>query len=103
MKFLILVDQRVGAPPLPDPIAAYEASNAYLQAMLADGRLDCVYFFADVRRAVAIANADSAEELWDALIKYPLTPYQLYEVHPLVGADYGFETTIAGLKKRAGG
>jgi len=45
MKFLILVDQNVGAPPLPDPIAAYEASNSYLEGMLANGRLDCVYNF----------------------------------------------------------
>ena len=103
MKFLVLVDQRVGAPPLPDPIAAYEASNAYLETLLADGKLDCVYFFADVRRAMAIANADSVDELWDMLLKYPLTPYQLYEVHPLVAADHGFGTIIAGLKKRAGG
>jgi len=103
MKFLILVDQNVGAPPLPDPIAAYEASNSYLEGMLANGRLDCVYNFADGRRAVAIANADSAAELWDALVEYPLASTQIYEVHPLVGVDYTFSTGIARLKKMAGG
>jgi hypothetical protein len=103
MKFLILVDQRVGAPPLPDPIAAYEAASAYLEAMLADGRLDCVYNFADGRRAMGIANADSAAELWDALVEYPLSLVQTYEVHPLVGVDHTLATGIARMKEMAGG
>jgi len=103
MKFLILVKGRVGAPPLPDPLAALQESKEYLDAMLADGRLDCIYQFVNGHQAVGVANADSAEELWENLTAYPFSPVQEYEVHPLADVNYVFDKGIERLQKMMGG
>jgi muconolactone delta-isomerase len=103
MKFLVLSKPRSVTPPLANPIAAYEAAREFLKAGLADGRIDCVYQFADGRRAVTIGNADSAEEIWEALTSYPLSPFQEYEVYPLVDTAYVFDKAIERMKKAAGG
>jgi muconolactone delta-isomerase len=94
MKFLVLTKSLVGATPLPDPIAALQASKEYLDAMLADGSLDFVYQFASGDQAVAVVNADSAEEIWKKLTAYPLSPIQEYEVHPLADVNYVFEKSL---------
>jgi hypothetical protein len=46
---------RLGAIPLEKPLAASKAARDALKAILANGRMDCVYQFADGRRA-AIVN-----------------------------------------------
>ena len=102
MKFLILTKSRDVAPPLDDPIAAREAAREAFAAALRDGSVDCAYQFASGRRAVTIANADKAEEIWDALMSYPLSSQQEYEVHPLVDLDYVFQRTTERIKKAAG-
>ena len=103
MKFLILVKHRKGATPLENPVAARKATRAELKAGVADGRLDCVYQFADGRRGVAIANEESAEAMWERLTSYPLYALQDYEVHPLVDVDFVFERTLERMKRAAGG
>jgi hypothetical protein len=102
MKFLILMKHRKGATPSEDPVAASKAARAALKASVADGRMDCVYQFADGRRAVAIMNAESAEAVWERLTAYPLYSLQDYEVHPLVDVDFVFERTLERMKEAAG-
>jgi muconolactone delta-isomerase len=103
MKFLILAKPRSLAPPLANPIAAYEAAREFLKAGLADGRIDCVYQFADGQRSVTIGNADSAEELWEVLTSYPLYPFLELEVYPLVNVAHIFDKALERMKKAAGG
>jgi muconolactone delta-isomerase len=103
MKFLILVKPHIGAPAPENPIAVYEAAKEYLNAMLADGTLDCVYQFVNGREAMSIGNADSHEEMWEKLTAYPLYPSQEYEVHALVDVNYAFDKSIERLQKMIGG
>ena len=102
MKFLVLMEHRKEVTPLKNPVAASETAREAIKAGLADGSLDFVYQFADGRRAVAIANAKSAEELWETLTSYPLYSLQDYEVHPLVDVDFIFARTLERMKKAAG-
>ena len=101
MKFLILMKHRDAPAPVDDPIAASKAAREALKAGLADGSMDCVYQFADGRKAVVIANAASAEEVWEMLTSYPLYPLQDYEVHPLVDVDYVFGRSIERMEEAA--
>jgi len=101
MKFLILMKHREAAAVLEDPVAANKAAREALKAGLADGSMDCVYQFADGRRAVVIANAASAEEVWEMLTSYPLHPLQEYEVHPLVDIDYVFRRSLERMEEAA--
>ena len=103
MKFLVLVKPRVGAPPLPDPIAALQAAKEYIDAMLADGSLDCIYQFTNGNQGVAVANADSAEELWENLTAYPFSPVQEYEVHPLADVNYVLEKNLERMQQMESG
>ena len=103
MKFLVLTKSRVGAPPLPDPIAALQASKEYLDVMLADGSLDFVYQFASGHQAVAVVNAETAEEMWEKLTAYPLSPVQVYEVHPLADINYVFEKNLERMQQMESG
>ena len=98
MKFLVLMKHRKEATPLENPVAASETAREAIKAGLADGSLDCVYQFTDGRRAVAIANAKSAEELWESLTSYPFYSLQDYEVHPLIDVDFVFARTLERMK-----
>ncbi len=101
-KYLILMKHRREATPPADPIVADKAAREGLKAALADGRMDCVYQFADGRRAVSIVNAESAEAVWEMLTSYPLYSVQDYEVHPLVDIDFVFNKALERMKKAVG-
>ena len=102
MKFLILSKPRAGAPAPENPLAVNQAAKEYLDAMLADGTLDCVYQFADGRGAMSIGNVDSHEELWEKLTAYPLSPFQEHKIHALVDVDYVFDKSFERIKKMMG-
>ena len=88
MKFFIFVTPLVGADPIADMNAAMVAAKAYLDEGQAEGWIESVYQFLDGRQAVAIADLDSFEAVWERLTAYPLFPIQQYEVHPVVHTDY---------------
>ncbi len=102
MKFLVLAKPNTRAPAMENPLATYQAAKEYLDAKLADGTFDCVYQFADGRRGIGIANADSHEELWEKLTAYPLYPFQDYKVQALVDLDYVFDKSFERIKKMMG-
>lgn len=99
MKFLILVKNNPGGPALEEPLTVLKDAHAYLKASLEEGVFDCIYQFANGREAVAIANANSAEKLWERLTGYPLYSVQTFEVHPLVDLDHVFATNLARLQQ----
>jgi len=93
MKFLITSRAKPGAQrPLDYKKVAQEAADAINQA-LTDGVFDCVY-----QRigggGVAIANFDSAEDLFAALVTYPLYSLFDWQVEPLVDAHFSFQLSI---------
>ena len=91
MKFLILVKPLLGGPPMEDPITIYTAARDYINQAFDEGKLECVYQYADGRQAMAIAEVDDMEELYKYLHGYPLFFWQDYEIHPLVDVDFSFE------------
>jgi hypothetical protein len=93
MKFLILGKPRSGAPAPEDREAANQASKAALEKWLADGTLDCSYQRVG-GGGVAIANADTAEELLQAMWSYPLYAQFEWQVEPLVESVKAFELLL---------
>ena len=100
MKFLLLVKNKENAPALDDPFMATKAARDYLHQGMTDGLIECVYQFSSGNRAMAIAEADTAEELWETLTTYPLYEVQDYEVHPLTDVDFVFEKYLKRLETR---
>ena len=99
MKFLILVKNRMGDFQLDDPLTIMKAAQDFLKTAVDEGVLDFVYEFATGDKAVAIANVDSAEELFERLTAYPLYTMQEYEVYPLADLDFVFEKRINYLQQ----
>ena len=83
MKFLVFSKPVPGLPPPEDPDAFFKASAEYLDALLADGSLDCVYITPD-GGGVGILNVESHEELWEKTAAFPGSPYIKYEFYPLL-------------------
>jgi hypothetical protein len=98
MKFLILTKPRIGAPPLQNPLATYQAAKAYYDAAMAKGQLDCVWQRV-TGGGVTIANANSAEELFEGLHTYPLYGLFEWQVEPLVDFAYAFNEIVERLQK----
>jgi hypothetical protein len=90
MKFLILGKPKAGAPPIGDREAANRAAKAALEKWLADGVLDCSYQCVG-GGGVAIANADTAEELLQAMWSYALYSQFEWHVEPLVESLKAFD------------
>ncbi len=102
MKFLVLLKRVVGAPGPENLLAAFQAAKEYLNAMLADGTLDCGYALPD-GSGVAIGNFDSHEELWEKMSAFPFFPSMEYEVYPLLDVNYLWDKSIERLQKMGGG
>ncbi len=95
MKFLILVKEKVGAPPLENWEDTVVKSRAFLEEGLEDGWLECVYNFANATGSVAIVDVESHEEIWTKLHAYPLSQVQTYEAIPLIDAMFAFDQIMA--------
>ena len=90
MEFLVLVNPG----PAPPPVELVRSSQEWINARLADGRIECCYAFVG-GGGFSVAKADSHEEMMDELLDYPLSPFVDYEVRPLVGLDHAFKRFIA--------
>ena len=92
-KFLIMSERVRGLPPPDDPGALFKASKEYLNALLADGSLDCVHITPD-GDGVAIANVGSHEELWEMMDAYPGTPLLKYKFYPLLDHNHFYDKLV---------
>ena len=97
MKFLLLSKLLITVPPPEDFRATLEAAQEYLNTALAEGRLDCIYMYADGRRSVLIANAETPEDIYGWLQAHPAYPSWDFEVHPLVDINYYIGRLIEGI------
>lgn len=102
MKYL--VTSQLGARPIPRELGVrlYQAAKEWLKARLAEGKLDCTYIFPDLSGGLAIANADSHEEVLDDLLDYPLYPFFDWEVTPVCDWSHSFDKLIEYFQKVAG-
>ena len=101
MKYLIAGERNSMPVPVDQGAALYQAAKAWINAHLADGRMDCSYVFADTG-GLAITNAESHEEVFDALLSYPLYAFFDWEVRALCDWSHSYDSIIE-LFERWGG
>jgi hypothetical protein len=101
MKYLVIAQP--GTTPIPPEqgAALYRAAKEFMNAQLADGRVDCHYVFPEAGGFV-IANADSHEEIWERLVAYPLYPFLVWEVKALCDWGHVYDRTIENYQQLAG-
>lgn len=97
MKFLIIAKPG-GAPIAPDKAhETYKAAQTYGNNFLEDGTHDCAYAFFG-GGGLAISNADTADEVYKNLIKYPMYPNFVWEVTPLLDWNETFGSILSAFK-----
>ena len=85
MKFLVLRKPRIGTPLMPTSKNIREHKEGALQAVK-QATLDCIYAVPGGGGSIAIANADSIEQLNDSIANTPLFLFSEFEIRPLT--DY---------------
>ena len=98
MKYMVL--GRQGSTPIPPEQAVnlYTAAIAWMEERLKNGKIECHYTFPD-RGGFAIANVNSAEELDDEILSYPLYPFFDWEVSVLVEWKHSYHSIMGFFKK----
>jgi muconolactone delta-isomerase len=99
MKFLVLRKPRFSGGIIPTGKAIREHKQGALDAIKA-GTIDCIYAFPGGGGSVAIANADSAEQLNERLMNTPLFLNSDFEVRPLTDYSKYMENVATALEKR---
>ena len=99
MKFLIIRKPRLGTAMVPTSKAIREQKEAALNAVK-QGNLDCIYAFPGGGGNVAIANADSAEQLNERLANTPLFLFSEFEVRPLTDFSKYMDNIAAAFEKQ---
>jgi hypothetical protein len=94
MKFLVTVKPG----PMPPPVEVVREARDWLQERLDDGTFDAVYAFPH-GGGMSIGENESHEELMEELMEYPLSPFVVYDVQPLVEMDAAFDRFIPFIEK----
>src|SRR5437868_7036781 len=89
MKYLVTVKPG----PMPPSIELVRQGQEWIQAKLDDGTFEACYAFPE-GGGCSIGNYDSAEQLMEQLMDYPLSPFVEYDVHPLVDLNAAFDRFI---------
>lgn len=84
MKFLITVEPNTNlSPPTPEQLPALlQGFITEIRAQLQSNQLDCVYATGQ-STGIAIAEASSVEEVWERVIRNPLSAFWQIEVTAL--------------------
>ena len=100
MKFLVITRNRgtAAVPPAAMP-ALIEATQAFITRGRNAGKWEVIY--AHPRGGIAIANHDTAEELYSWLADYPLNALQDVEVFPLVDVDQALDKSLQVARQTA--
>ncbi|MBI5301949.1 MAG: hypothetical protein HY868_07415 [Chloroflexi bacterium] len=107
MKFLALLKWK--PMPLGDPkmvIAINEAAKAWIKSNLSNGTLDCAYNVvpnAAGYYGTGTINANSLEEVQNALASYPAFAVTDFEVFPLSDVYQAIDATTNTFKRMMGG
>jgi hypothetical protein len=94
MKFLTVVKPG----PMPPPVDAVRAARDWINQRVSDGTFEVVYGF-PTGGGMSIGESQTAEEMLERLLDYPLTPFVDYEVKPLIEVDAVFERMIPFAEK----
>jgi hypothetical protein len=102
MKFLIIATRRQQMPAPPEALPAiFRSQRDWIRDHVDDGTLDAIYGF-PYGGGVAIANADSADELSSALLSSPAFWLNDWDVRPLVDIDTLLLNVAELLERTAG-
>ena len=99
MKFLVIRKPRVSGSITPTSKAIREHKENALNA-LKRGTLECIYGVPGGGGSVAIANADSAEQLNETLANTPLFLFSEFEVRPLTDYSKYMDNIAAAFEKQ---
>ena len=99
MKFLIIRKPRLGTGMTPTSKTLREHKAVVLNG-IKEGRIDCIYAIPGGGGSVAIANADSAEQLQDALASSPLFLFSEFEIRPLTDYAKYMDSVAAAFEKQ---
>ena len=98
MKYLVIA--KTGTTPIPPDQGEklLQASKAWIEAKIADGSIDVSYnFFGG--GGFAISNSDSHEEVLENLLSYPMYPFFVWEVKPILDFEESINQYIAFYRK----
>ena len=94
MKFLVTGLPGTRSMPVEQAADLLRASHAWLKEKLADGTMDSTYnLFGG--GGIGIVNAASNEEVLSMLLAYPLYPYFIWEVEPLLDFEATYKSYIS--------
>jgi muconolactone delta-isomerase len=99
MKFLVIRKPRVGTGMTPTAKALREHKQILLNAVK-EGRIDCIYGVAGGGGTVGIANADSMEQLQEAMANSPIFLFSEYEIRPLTDFANYMDSIAAAFEKQ---
>lgn len=90
-----LTTAKPGPTPIPPElgVSLLQASKAWIDAKIADGTIDVTYLFFG-GGGLSIGNADSHEEILADLLEYPLYPFFVWEVVPLLDYEESLDKYI---------
>jgi hypothetical protein len=98
MKYLVIAKPRAGAPEIPSSLV--QASQEYLNSLLANGSADCIYGFITGAGGVGILNADSHERMTEILLGQPEYAFLDWEVHALCDFNQSFDKILELSRKQ---
>ncbi len=83
MKYLITATPGQQMVPPKMGAALMNAAKTWIEAKVADGSFDSVYLFFG-GGGFTIGNSDSHEQMLADMLEYPLYPFFVWEVQPLL-------------------
>jgi muconolactone delta-isomerase len=99
MKFLVIRKPRIGTPIMPTSKNIREQKEGALNGVK-QKNLDCIYAVPGGGGTVAIANADSIEQLNDTLANTPLFLFSEWEIRPLMDYAKYMDGVAAAFEKQ---
>jgi hypothetical protein len=102
MKYLITFTRNTTPMPIEQAGALFQAAKLRTNASLAEGTMDCAYAFADTQGGFTVANGESHEEVWDAILDFPLYMFLDWEVKPLCDPNHGYDKLIEVVQTQLG-
>ena len=98
MKFMVTGTPSSTPIPPEQGVFLYTAAIAWMEERLNNGKVDCHYTFPD-RGGFAIVNVNTAEELDDEILSYPLYPFFDWDVAVLAEWKHSYRSIMELFKK----
>src|SRR6516162_2068198 len=99
MKFLVIRKPRIGTQLMPTSKTIREHKEGALNAVK-EGTLDCIYAIPGGGGSVAIASADSIEQLNENVMSTPLFLFSEFEIRPLTDYAKYMDSVAAAIEKQ---